>query len=134
VHRVGDVVAIHGRSHVMCLTISGEVVMDLAFLLMPGEYHIVGLIARLSHGPDQAAPPENCPSDFRRVRAPGGFSSAAEKWLTESLNKRVQNDWRYQLPLLAEKMAARRNNLKATGPASNPRLAACPKTLKPVNQ
>jgi hypothetical protein len=58
----------------MCLTISGEVVMDLQFLLIPGEYHIVSLFTRLSHGPDQAAPPENDPSDFRPVRAVGVFN------------------------------------------------------------
>jgi hypothetical protein len=55
----------------MCRTISGDVVMDLAFLLIPGEYHNCGLFTRLSHAPDQAAPPENDPSDFRPVRAAG---------------------------------------------------------------
>ena len=35
-----------------------------------------------------------------------------KKWLTESLKNRVQNDWLYQLPLLAEKMADRRKSLR----------------------
>jgi len=30
---------------------------------------------RLSHAPDQADPPENCPSDFRLARATGVFSA-----------------------------------------------------------
>jgi hypothetical protein len=44
--------------------------------------------ARLSHGPDQAAPPENDPSDFRPVRAAGGRNMTVSETVSKSVSER----------------------------------------------
>ena len=49
----------------MCLTISGDVVMDLAFLLMPGQYQTLSLLASsvfaLATELSKTRPPEPIP-------------------------------------------------------------------------